>query len=308
MQIKPLDSAVRWHRHHGSVPVGVIDVGSNTVRVKVAQGGEEIVSVREMLRLGAEVEQYGAISPAKLAETADVVRRFSDLARAKGATDLEVLITSPGRQAANGQELLETLALAGGCNARILSSVEEGLLAFNGALSVVTTPARRLVAVVDVGGGSAQVVVGSRHDGPVWVRSIDIGSQRLTSRLLGDDPAGLEALAAASAEVARYLEGFDAPTPRATYAVGGSARALRRLAGGRLGATELANVIELLATTSSKRLIDKHGVDPDRVRTMAAGAVILSTIQQRLGPPLKVVRAGLREGALLELAERRAAA
>jgi exopolyphosphatase/guanosine-5'-triphosphate,3'-diphosphate pyrophosphatase len=297
-----------WHRHHGFVPVGVIDVGSNTVRLKVAHGAEEIVSVREMLRLGAEVEERGLISAAKLTETAEVVRRFSDLARAEGATDVEVLITSPGRQAENGEELLETLAHAGTCHARILTSVEEGLLAFNGALSLASPPARRLVAVVDVGGGSAQVVVGSRHDGPVWVRSIDIGSQRLTSRLLRDDPPGLDAIAGASAEVARYLEDFDAPTPRATFAVGGSARALRRLAGGRLGATELAEVIELLATTSSQRLIDEHGVDPERVRTMAAGAVILSAIQQRLGPPLKVVRAGLREGALLELAARRAAA
>lgn len=297
-----------WHRHHGSVPVGVIDVGSNTVRLKVSHGADEIISVREMLRLGAEVEEHGLISAEKLAETAEVVHHFSDLARAEGATDVEVLITSPGRQAENGQKLLETVAHAGTCSARILSSVEEGLLAFNGALSVASPPARRLVAVVDVGGGSAQVVVGSRHDGPTWVRSIDIGSQRLTSRLLRDDPPGVEAIAKAEAEVASYLKDFDAPTPRATFAVGGSARALRRLAGGRLRATELAEVIELLATTPSQRLIDEHGVDPERVRTMAAGAVILSAIQQRLGPPLKVVRAGLREGALLELAARRAAA
>jgi exopolyphosphatase/guanosine-5'-triphosphate,3'-diphosphate pyrophosphatase len=261
-----------------------------------------------MLRLGAEVEEHGVISAPKLVQTAEVVHRFSDVARAHGATDLEVLITSPGRQAANGEELLDTLARAGACPARILSSVEEGLLAFNGALSVASPPPRRLVAVVDVGGGSAQVVVGSRHDGPVWARSIDIGSQRLTSRLLRDDPPGVDAIAAASAEVARYLDGFDAPTPRMTFAVGGSARALRRLAGGRLSATELAAVTTLLATTSSRRLIDEHGVDPERVRTMAAGAVILSAIQQRLGPPLKIVRAGLREGALLELAARRAAA
>jgi exopolyphosphatase/guanosine-5'-triphosphate,3'-diphosphate pyrophosphatase len=297
-----------WHRHHGFVPVGVIDVGSNTVRVKVAHGGDEVVSAREMLRLGAEVEDRGVISATKLAETAEVVHRFSDVARAHGATDLEVLITSPGRQAANGEELLKTVAQAGACRARILSSVEEGLLAFNGALSLASPPARRLVAVVDVGGGSAQVVVGSRHDGPVWTRSIDIGSQRLTSRLLRDDPPGLGAIAAANAEVARYLDGFDAPTPRTAFAVGGSARALRRLAGGRLTATALAAVTELLATTSARRLIDEHGVDPERVRTMAAGAVILSAIQQRLGPPLKIVRAGLREGALLELAARRAAA
>jgi exopolyphosphatase/guanosine-5'-triphosphate,3'-diphosphate pyrophosphatase len=290
------------------MPVGVIDVGSNTVRLKVARDGEEVFSIREMLRLGAEVEEHGLISAAKLAETAEVVRRFSDLARAEGAAELEVLITSPGRQAENGEELLELLRRAGNCRARILTSPEEGLLAFSGALSVATPPAGRLVAVVDVGGGSAQVVVGSRRRGPVWARSIDIGSQRLTSRLFGDDPPGLEALAAARAEVGRYVEDFDAPTPRTTLAVGGSARALRRLAGSRLGTEELGSVVELLATTSCERLIEKHGVDPERVRTMAAGALILSEIQLRLGTPLKVVRAGLREGALLALNERRAAA
>lgn len=298
-----------WRRHHGHVPVGVIDVGSNTVRLIVANGGDEVVSVREVLRLGAEVEDYGLISAAKLAETAEVVNRYSDVARAEGATDLEVLITSPGRQAANGQELLETLARSGNCRARILTSVEEGLLAFHGALSVASPPARRLVAVVDVGGGSAQVVVGSCRDGPVWVRSIDIGSQRLTNRLLRNDPPGAEAIAEASAEVARYLtDDFDPPAPRMTFAVGGSARALRRLAGARLGSTELAEVTELLATTSSQRLIEKHGVHPERVRTIAAGAVILSAIQQRLGRPLKVVRTSVRDGALLELNARRAAA
>ncbi|HEX4679369.1 MAG TPA: hypothetical protein VH210_09260 [Gaiellaceae bacterium] len=290
------------------MPVAVIDVGSNTVRVKVARGGEEIVSQRKMLRLGAEVEKHGAISEAKLAETVEVVQRYADLARARGATDVEVLITSPGRQAKNGVELLVALGAAGNCHARILTSVEEGLLAFSGALSVALPPAGRLVAVVDVGGGSAQVVVGSRRQGAVWARSIDIGSQRLTSRLLGGDPPGLEALAAARAEVERYLEDFDAPAPRTTFAVGGSARALKRLAGTRLGADELARVIELVGTTSSADLIEQHGVDPDRVRTMAAGGLILAEIQRRLGTPLKVVRAGLREGALLDLTERRAAA
>jgi exopolyphosphatase/guanosine-5'-triphosphate,3'-diphosphate pyrophosphatase len=304
----PFRDAVTRHWHHDLVPVGVIDVGSNTVRLKVGRGGDELISVREMLRLGDEVERYGRISDEKLAEVAEVVGRFADIARAEGAAEIDVLITSPGRQAANGALLLEVLGNAAGCDARILTSLEEGLLAFEGALSVAAPPAGRLVAVVDVGGGSAQVVVGSRRLGPLWTRSIDIGSQRLTSRLLGGDPPGLEAIASARAEVGSYLEDFDAPAPRTTLAVGGSARALRRLAGSRLRAEELENVVDLLGTTSSADLIGKYGADPDRVRTMAAGALILSELQRRLGTPLKVVRAGLREGALIALAERRAAA
>ena len=296
-----------WGRHHDDV-VGVIDVGSNTVRLLVARGRREVISERVMLRLGAEVERFGRISEDKLAETSEVVARFARDARAAGVIALEILITSPGRQAENGDELLGRLAEAAECPARVLSAVEEGTLAFAGAIEAADPAARRTIAVVDVGGGSAQVVVGSRRDGPVWARSIDIGSQRLTSRLLQADPPGAEAMAAAQAEVERYLEGFDPPLPRVAYAVGGSARAVKRLAGGQLDDVALAGVIELVTSTPSAELVERHGVDPERVRTIAAGAVILAALQARLDTPLKVVRAGVREGALIELGARRAAA
>ena len=65
-----ISGAVMWGRHHVGMPVGVIDVGSNTVRVLVVRDGREVTSQREMLRLGASVERYGRITPDKLAETA----------------------------------------------------------------------------------------------------------------------------------------------------------------------------------------------------------------------------------------------
>jgi exopolyphosphatase/guanosine-5'-triphosphate,3'-diphosphate pyrophosphatase len=297
-----------WWRHHEGVTAGVVDVGSNTVRVVVVRDGHELVSRREMLRLGASIERFGSIPPDKLDEAAVVVARFADQARAAGAEDVEILITSPGRQAANGEELAEVLAHASGCRTRILSALEEGLLAFKGALDVASPPSRRLVAVVDVGGGSAQVVVGTRRSGPLWTRSADIGSQRLTSRLLDADPPKPKAVAAARAEVERALDGFEPPVPMLAYAVGGSARALRRLGGRRLDEETLEELIELLGTTTRRRLVERHGADPERVRTMAAGAIILAALQRRLDTPLKVVRAGLREGALAELAASRAAA
>jgi exopolyphosphatase/guanosine-5'-triphosphate,3'-diphosphate pyrophosphatase len=297
-----------WGRHHGEVPVAVIDVGSNTVRLLVARGGREILSRREMLRLGASVERLGRISDEKLAETADVVGRFAADARAAGATLVEILITSPGRQAENGDALVDSLARAGGCAARVLSAVEEGRLAFAGALAIASPPARRPVAVVDVGGGSAQVVVGTRRDGAAWARSIDLGSQRLTSRHRQTDPPGPAAGAAARAEVQRYLEGFDPPRARIALVVGGSARAIKRVTGPRLDAEDLADVVELVATTPAAELVERYGIDPPRVRTVAAGAVLLAEIQRRVGIPLKVVRGGVREGALLELVARRAAA
>src|SRR5262249_60002125 len=105
------------------------------------------------------------------------------------------------------------------------------LLPCKGARAAASPPSRRLVGVVAVGGGSSQVVVGTRRSGPLWTRSADIGSQRLTSRLLDTDPPKPKAVAAARAEVERALEGFEPPVPMLAYAVGGSARALRRLGG-----------------------------------------------------------------------------
>lgn len=286
----------------------MIDVGSNTVRLQVTRGGEPLLSRREMLRLGADVELHGLIPPDKLARAAAVVAELAGSARACGAEHLEVLITSPGRQAANGEQLLAALAEAGDCEARILSAAEEGHLAFLGALETADPPARRTVAIVDVGGGSAQVVVGSRRDGARWARSIDLGSQRLASRLLPGDPPGRAALAAAVVEAESYLADFDPPAPRTAFAVGGSARALKRLVGNRLGPDELAEAVELLAETPSASLVERHGIDPARVRTLAAGAAILTALQRTLDVPLKVVRGGVREGALAELSARRQAA
>ncbi len=297
-----------WGRHHGTVPIGVVDVGSNTVRVLVAEHGETILTERVMLRLGADIEAHGHIPDAKLAETAAVVRRFVADAEAVGVTALEVLIASPGRQADNGAELRDTLAEASGRPTRILTAVEEAHLAFIGALSVTALPARRPVAVVDVGGGSAQVVVGSGHDGPQWARSIDLGSQRLTSRMFSTDPPGAAAIGAARAEVERYLADFDAPPPRTTLAVGGSARALKRIVGSRIGVDELDHLLDLLANTPAVEIAQRHGIGEERARTLAAGAVILSGLQHHLRTPLKVVRAGLRDGALLTLAAEQAAA
>jgi exopolyphosphatase/guanosine-5'-triphosphate,3'-diphosphate pyrophosphatase len=290
------------------VPVAVIDVGSNTVRLHVASNGAVLYREKAMLRLGESVERFGVIPETKLAETAHCVEAFATQARNLGVDRLEVLVTSPGRQAQNGEELLDRLAAASGVPVRLLTSVEEGRLAFVGAARATRGTTRRLIAVCDVGGGSAQIAVGTRRDGPAWVRSIDIGSMRLTSRLLNDDPPGDVAVQKARAEVDRLLEGIVPPLPETALAVGGSARALRSLLGAKLGPEELHEATVILARTPAKEIVELYGIDPQRVRTLAAGAVILGAITERLGVPLRVVRGGVREGAAGELASARAAA
>ena len=101
---------------------------------------------------------------------------------------------------------------------------------------------------------------------------------------------------------------FDPPLPRTAYAIGGSARAVKRIVGAKLGPDELATALNVLAATPERELARLFGIDEDRTRTVAAGAVILAALQSRLEVPLSVVRGGLRDGALAELAARQAAA
>jgi exopolyphosphatase/guanosine-5'-triphosphate,3'-diphosphate pyrophosphatase len=297
-----------WGRHDASVPLGVVDVGSNTVRLLVTSHGKPVLSLRENAGLGAFIERDGSIPQAKLAETATQVRRFVEAAAEAGAPDVEVLITSPGRQAANGAELRETIAAATTAPVHILSAQEEGRLAFIGALGSVHLPSRRRVAVVDVGGGSSQIVVGSGREGITWSGTIDLGSRRLTSRHISSDPPSAADLSAARADVGAALAQLHVPEVRTALVVGGSARALKRLVGGHLGSDELEYALLLLGRTTAPQLIEHHDVNPARAEVLAAGTTILAAVQQRLGTPLRVVRAGLREGAVGELAARRQAA
>jgi exopolyphosphatase/pppGpp-phosphohydrolase len=99
------------------------------------------------------------------------------------------------------------------------------------------------------------------------------------------------------------------PAPELALAVGGSARAIRSIVGPVLGPDELDEVAGILARTPADEISQLYDVHADRVRTLAAGAVILEALQARLHVPLRVVRGGgVREGAAIELASRRAAA
>ena len=240
--------------------VGVIDVGSNTVRLVVAHGDRQILSQREMLHLGADVELHGSIPQEKLAAAARLVGSYADAARAAGAVELAVLITSPGRQAENGNELLDAIRAAAGCPTRILSAAEEARLGFAGALEVAAPPTRRLVAVVDVGGGLG---TGRRRDAARRPGVAALDRPRLTApdqQAARRRPARARGDRAPRAPRRRgYLDEFDPPEPRLALAVGGSARALKRIVGGRLGRDELERALALLAETPAAEIVRRFG-------------------------------------------------
>src|SRR5690242_4260338 len=114
--------------------VGVIDVGSNTTRLLVADaapgGLEPLESQKLRLALGEEIERHGDVSAVHVAAAAKAVREMADTARRKRVASLDVFLTAPGRQAGNSSALVTVLSQAAGVKARVLTKEEEGSLAY----------------------------------------------------------------------------------------------------------------------------------------------------------------------------------
>jgi exopolyphosphatase/guanosine-5'-triphosphate,3'-diphosphate pyrophosphatase len=279
--------------------VGVLDIGANTARLVVFERGlERVAEERASLGLGAEIESTGRISDTKLAEVADIATRMAAAARLAGAATIEPLITSPGRQSANGDDLAAAVRRGCGHEPRVLSAEDEARLAYAGALASAG-PERGLVAVCDVGGGSAQLAIGGANSDPAWLRSIDLGSLRLTRRLLSGDPPSSADLLLAAEAVEQALNGMAPPLPHSALAVGGTARALKKIVGATLGPGQLAEALDVLSAKPAKRVAATYGIARWRAEVLPGGALILRALQQRLLRPLEVVRGGVREGAAL---------
>jgi exopolyphosphatase/guanosine-5'-triphosphate,3'-diphosphate pyrophosphatase len=280
--------------------IGVIDVGSNTTRLLVATAGPDglvpLDKEKVRLSLGEEIERFGVVSDVHVAAAAKAVRKMADIARREHAASLDVFLTAPGRQADNADELVAALTRAAGVQARVLTKEQEGTLAYRGAVLTADVELPDRIAVCDIGGASTEVAVGSPGDDPEWIESVDLGSVRLTARD-GD----------LHDEAANAFSELEPPQVEAALAVGGSARAARRLVGAELGTEELAEALRLVETKSPRQISRRYGVDRARAEILPAGVVLLAEVQRRLGVPLHVCSGGIREGAVLASLETLAA-
>lgn len=292
--------------------VGVIDIGSNTARLLVADVGDDdavvpVVERKAFLGLGAEIERRGTLRSRKVHEAARVASSFAELADSLGVERAGALVTAPGRHGDVAEHLLPALSAATRWNVRVLSAREEGRLAFDGAIARAPDALPEVVCVVDVGGGSTEIAVGTPSLGAAWVHSLELGSLRLTRRCLRDDPPTRVQVEEARTVVRAGLRELETPTPDVALAAGGSARAVGRALGRSFGTAELDGLIARFTGRRATRAARSLGIDGERATTVLAGAILLVECALLVGRPLQVANGGIREGAALTLAHEAAA-
>nr|MBA3327910.1 exopolyphosphatase [Solirubrobacterales bacterium] len=162
-----------------------IDIGSNTTRLLVAEdeGGRlrEVLAERAFTRMGAACGADGRIAAPKVAEVVQIVARQVRLARELEVDALRVVATAAARRAPNRDELADSVAAAACMPLSILSETEEARLAFAGAIGTLPAAPAGQLGVVDVGGGSTELVVGTVAGGVAWSTSLPVGSGVVTA-------------------------------------------------------------------------------------------------------------------------------
>jgi len=282
-----------------------IDIGSNTTRLLVAEPVEgqlkKTMEQRAYTRIGKAVDREGGIKPEKIEEVGEVVATQVRLARELGAEEIRAVATAAIREATNGEAVAEAIGNASGIPIAILSEQEEGRLSFLGATKTLGHPAEGLVGVVDIGGGSTEVILGTVPDGVQSVRSWPVGSGNLADELISSDPPSAAEIRRARDRIEDIFEGVEIERPAQAVAVGGSATSLRRLVGAVLEYETLERGIRVLCGDPAADVGRRFELDPTRVRILPTGVLLLEKLSDLLGQPLQIGKGGLREGVILDL-------
>jgi exopolyphosphatase/guanosine-5'-triphosphate,3'-diphosphate pyrophosphatase len=288
-------------------PYGIIDIGSNSVRLVVYDqlGRAPLPRFNEksLCRLGEGLAETGAILPENFRRTVEATRRFAAIAEAMHVAELDVTATEAMRRATNGPELAKTIERETGLKVRVLAGAEE---AHYSTLGVISGFFRPVGAVGDMGGGSLEVALalGDRVGGTSV--SLPLGALPVES-LLGLGPNE------AKREIDERLKaGLPLALAQSTfYAVGGGWRALAKahmtLAkapvkvthGYTISASEARSFAKSIWRAAPAKAAAVPGVQPRRVRSLPSAAILLDRVLKRIGAERVVFSAlGLREGLL----------
>jgi exopolyphosphatase / guanosine-5'-triphosphate,3'-diphosphate pyrophosphatase len=285
----------------GTDPIAVLDLGTNSTRLLVA----EVVDgrVRELerrstvTRLGDGVDAEGRLSEKAMDRVYEALEGYRRAYEGLGARRVVAIATSAVRDARNGEDFREELKRRFGVEAGVLPGDEEARLTFRGAAA--GRPDEDLALVVDIGGGSTELVVGRPGKDPEFHVSTQLGVVRQTERHLDGDPPAAEQIEALSRE-ARAVIGAQAPEEERQevalgIAVAGTPTSLaaidqgldpydpERVHGYPLHLGACRRMLGELAGMPLERRRQVPGLHPDRAPTIVAGTVILIEAMEAFG-------------------------
>ena len=303
--------------------LAAVDVGTNSTRLLVAdvEGGRVVAEhARDMIitRLGKGVDRTGRFDPAALRRTLDVLAGYGATCRRLGVQRRRVVATSATRDAGNRQELLDGVRALLGVDTEVLSGEAEAATAYRGATHDLP-PGEARTLVVDIGGGSTELILGTRS--PEAVVSLDLGCVRLHERHLHTDPPTAAEVAAlradAAARLARVTETLDPAAAERVVGVAGTITTVtaiglgldaydpRRIHRSALGAAEIAAVAEKLAAMTVAERAAIPVMAKGREDVIAAGALLLDELVRTFGFRRVIAsETDILDGVLLGLADR----
>jgi exopolyphosphatase/guanosine-5'-triphosphate,3'-diphosphate pyrophosphatase len=296
-------------------------MGTNSTRLLVAdvESGRINDLDREMrvTRLGEGVDLRRRLLPVPIARVRNVLSDYRRRAEELGAERTLAIATSAIRDAENGEAFLGEIEWSYGFTTRLLTGLDEAMMAFRGVTSERDLEAGTVI--IDIGGGSTELVLGG-PDGIQWYDSLDMGSVRLTERFLASDPpTGSELEACAAGTRALLTERVPDEVRSAVHSAVGVAGTITSIAALALGLTEYDRdrvhgfelsagaIDEQLRRLASVRVAERREMkplDPDRAPVIVAGAVIARETLAFFGlDAMEISERDILDGAALAAAE-----
>ena len=296
--------------------VAAIDIGANSVHLVISRlhgrGSREVLDrEREMLRLGESTFTKGGIVPPLLDRAIEVLKRYRAVAEAHGVEAILTVATSPVRDARNRAEFVLRANREARLAVRVLSGEEEGRLIYAGVRDGLS-PSIKKLAVLDIGGGSAEIVIG---EGPrvSHVKSLKLGVLRLATQFPGRRPKTFDAME-------RHIRTVIGPVARevaragvdAAVGTSGSIMALAELLdvrdeGHPIRLSALEDLSKRLLKSSPRELADLEPVGEKRSDTIGPGSLVVRVFMEEAGlQELFPCERALREGVVADYASRNA--
>lgn len=289
--------------------VAAFDCGTNSIRLLIADldghgGLRDVVRTLEIVRLGEGVDRTGRFSEAALERTLSAVHKFAELCSEHEVKRIRFVATSATRDAANRAEFTDAVQALLGVSVEVIPGTEEAALSFRGALTALPASDPRSDSaahttqhlVVDLGGGSTELVLGGSVPGSAY--SMDIGCVRLAERNIHSDPPLESELDAIRSDVTAALDVATATvdlsqaaevigvagtvTTITAHALGLTSYDPVAISGSRLPLADVLRSCEALSQMPRAERVALPYMHPGRVDVIAGGAVIWSTILKRV--------------------------